>query len=262
MSTFEDLFSNHAACYAMARPNYPAELFAYLASLTPRRRLAWDCGTGNGQAAVGLANHFEQVIATDASAAQLDQAAAHERIAYRVCCAEDPDLAPGTADLITVAQALHWFRLDEFYVAAGRVAATHGLIAAWCYTLPRCDPQIDAVCDRFYRDVVGNDWPVGRHWIDARYQTIPFPFREISPVPEFACRREWLLAEYQAYVESWSAVQRYRRRTGYDPLKVIERELTAAWGDPARRRPIAWPIHLRVGAVSDDSRRSSDAIAG
>ena len=84
MTAFKDHFSGHAADYANFRPNYPPELFDYLASISPGRELAWDCATGNGQAAVGLAAHFDEIIATDASAQQIENARPHLRISYRV----------------------------------------------------------------------------------------------------------------------------------------------------------------------------------
>ena len=56
--SFKDRFSGHAAEYALYRPHYPKELFQYLASLAPNRDAAWDCATGNGQAAEMLAEYF------------------------------------------------------------------------------------------------------------------------------------------------------------------------------------------------------------
>lgn len=249
MADFQDLFSNHAACYAQARPRYPAELFAYLAGLVPHHCMAWDCGTGNGQAAVGLVEHFKQVIATDGSAGQIAHATPHERIEFRVALAEETKLAPGSVDLITVAQALHWLPHDAFYANVRRVAAPHAVIAAWCYTLPRVNDAIDAVCDRCCYDVVGPYWESGRRWVEERYETIPFPFREIRNAPVLACRASWTLAEYMSYVESWSAVQRFKKERGRDPLAGISSEFAAAWGEPLRRYPVTFPIHMRVGSV-------------
>ena len=73
MSAFPDHFSGVAGAYAGLRPRYPDRLFAWLAEFVDRRELAWDCGTGNGQAAVALADYFERVIGTDASAAALEE---------------------------------------------------------------------------------------------------------------------------------------------------------------------------------------------
>lgn len=247
-SDFPDLFSRHADCYARSRPNYPPELFTYLASLVKNHRLAWDCGTGNGQAAVALAGHFERVIATDASAAQLEHAVPHPRVEYRVARAEDADLESAGVDLVTVAQALHWFKHDAFYANVRRVAAPGAAIAVWCYTLPRVSAEVDAVCDRFYAGPVGPYWEAGRHFIDQRYETIPFPFEEIRPTPAFACTLDWSLNDYVNYLNSWSAVQRYKEEHGTNPVDQIRSDLAAAWGD-APTRCVRSPIYLRVGKV-------------
>ena len=96
---FEDHFSDRAAQYAEYRPLYPEALFDFVAGLTPNHRVALDCGTGNGQAATGLANHFERVIATDASAQQIRNASTHPRIEYRVAPAEASGLPDGSVSL-------------------------------------------------------------------------------------------------------------------------------------------------------------------
>lgn len=246
VSEYLDLFSSHAACYAGARPGYPPELFAYLASLCTHCRLAWDVGTGNGQAAVGIAAHFDYVIATDASEGQLVHAAPHVRVSYRRATAEAGGLPDACADLVTVAQALHWFNHDAFYAEVRRVIAPGGRLAAWCYTLPQVEPRIDEIVLRFYRADPGPYWECGRRYIDERYETIPFPFDELRPVPSFACRADWTMNQYLAYVESWSAVQALKRREQRDPLVPLRAEVAEVWGPPDVRRPIAWPVYLRV----------------
>ena len=254
MPSFQDPFSQHAACYAEARPGYPSELFAYLASLVSRHDLAWDAGTGNGQAAVGLVEHFNRVIATDGSPAQIAHATPHERIEYRVALAEEAELPQGGIDLITVAQAVHWFDFDRFYANARRAAAPHAVIAVWCYTLPRVNEAVDAVCDYLYSDVTGPCWPGDRAWVDSKYQSIPFPFEEDPSPPNFHCRVEWDLGQYRTYLESWSAVQRYRRVNGRDPLPLIDERLADAWGGDSIMRIAQFPIHLRVGRVHSNPR--------
>lgn len=128
-SQFQDLFSGVASLYTRFRPRYPSALFEYLASVTPKKDVVWDCATGTGQAAVELAQHFEQVIATDASAEQIANAEQHPRVQYRVSTAEMSGLDSGSIDLITVAQALHWFDLPAFYAEAQRVLKPDGLLA-------------------------------------------------------------------------------------------------------------------------------------
>src|SRR5438045_1897140 len=190
--TFKDYFSQHAGAYARHRPHYPPELFEYLASLPTERHLAWDCGTGNGQAAVGLAPYFERVIATDASADQLANAFPHEKVTYRVAIAGSAGLDPGSVDLITVAQALHWFDLEAFFEEVRRTLKPGGAIAVWAYALCRITPALDAIVDRFYFETVGPYWPKERKLVDDGYRSLVFPFNEIEP-PTFAIELPWTL---------------------------------------------------------------------
>src|SRR3954464_14207364 len=88
MTAFKDHFSSRAADYAAYRPTYPPELVDYLASVCPTSNLALDCGCGTGQLAVLLADRFKRVIATDASAQQIENAEPRERVTYRVAPAE------------------------------------------------------------------------------------------------------------------------------------------------------------------------------
>ena len=246
VSAFKDHFSGHAAEYAAYRPGYPPALFAFLATLPAHRLLAWDVATGNGQAATGLSRHFARVIATDASPQQIANATTDERIEYRVAAAEDSGLAAGTVDLVTVAQALHWFDFDRFYAEARRVLGAGGVIAAWTYNLARVEPAFDRVTDRLAREVVGSFWPPERRWVDEEYRTIPFPFAEVE-TPAFEHAEQWDLGRLLLYFGTWSACKRYRRETGRDPVKLVQDELVAAWGEPGRVRRVHWPIYLRAG---------------
>ena len=176
MTSFQDYFSKQASEYARYRPHYPGELFDYLASISPGRQLAWDCGTGNGQAALELVKRFSRVVATDASGDQLAQAVAHERIDYRIERAEDVSLEDHSVDLVTVAVAVHWFDLEQFYQAVRRVAAPNGVLAVWTYHLPLIEPGIDRVLAHYYQDVLAGYWPGQMRYLDQCYQTLPFPF--------------------------------------------------------------------------------------
>jgi SAM-dependent methyltransferase len=244
--TFKDHFSGHADEYAKYRPSYPDELFAFLASVAPARELAWDAGTGSGQAAHGLAGHFTQVVATDPSAEQIRHAAPHARVKYRVEPAEASTHADGSVDLIAVAQALHWFDLARFYAEARRVLKPGGVIAAWCYGLNSVSPQVDEMVEHFYRDVVGPYWPPERRYIDERYATLSFPFVELS-VPDFHLHAEWNLDEFVGYLGTWSAVKHYRRERGEDALAPLRLALERAWSPADGKRTIRWPVHMRLG---------------
>jgi SAM-dependent methyltransferase len=243
---FEDHFSHHAEDYAAHRPRYPEALFAHLISLAPGRERAWDCGTGNGQAAVGLAPHFREVIATDGSAAQIANALAHERVTYAVAPAEASGIDAGSVDLVTVAQAAHWFDLPCFYAEVNRVLKPRGVLAMWCYGLFRISPNIDPLLHRYYLDIVGPYWPAQRRFIDEQYQTLPFPF-SATATPAFAMETQWDLDEVKAYMRTWSAAQRFQAAVGADALAAIEPALACAWGKATDKKRITWPVHLRAG---------------
>ncbi len=244
--TFKDHFSEQPDAYHRYRPRYPDALFAYLASQTDRHERAWDCATGNGQAAFALADYFEHVIATDASAAQLAQAPPHRRIDYRVAPAEQSGLEGGSVDLLTVAQALHWFDLDRFYAEAKRVLRPGGVVAVWCYELATITPAVDRVTQHFYSALLGPFWPPERRHVEAGYHDLPFPFVE-QQAPPFAMTADWDLEQLLGYLSTWSAVQQYRRQRGQDPLQALQRELQPIWGETPGKQSIRWPLQLRVG---------------
>lgn len=245
--SFSDHFSIQATDYAKYRPGYPPALFEWLASLTWRQSLAWDVGTGSGQAAVQLAQYFDHVIATDPSAEQIRHAQSHERVAYRVQTAEACDLDDGSVDLITVAQALHWFNFDKFYTQAKRVLHPRGVIAAWTYGLHEITPEIDAILVRFYSEIVGTYWPPERRYIDECYRSIPFPFAEFS-APPMRLEMSWTLNDLVGYLGTWSATQRYIKQNGNDPRELIYGALKSAWGE-ASERMVSWPMYFRIGGM-------------
>ncbi len=245
--SFKDHFSTRSADYARFRPRYPAALFDWLAEQAPARELAWDVGTGSGQVAVELAERFARVVATDPSANQIAHADPHPGVEYRVEAAEQSSLEAHSVDLVTVAQALHWFDFPRFYAEARRVLKPGGLLAAWCYGLFRTGTEADDVLDDFY-DAMAPYWPPERRYIEEEYRAIPFPFPEATP-PEFAMEAEWDLDEVLGYFGTWSAVQHCRTVTGRDPVAEVSTPLAAVWGSPRRRKALKWPVHLRLGKV-------------
>lgn len=244
--SFQDHFSRKAADYAKARPGYPAALFAELARLAPGRTLAWDCGTGNGQAALGLAEHFERVAATEPSAAQLAAAVPHPRITYRQSAELAPGVADHAADLVTAAQAAHWFDLKIFYPEVRRVLRPGGLLALWNYSVCSIDPLIDATLGHFYRETVGPYWPPERRHAEDGYRNFDFPFREI-PFPKLTLEVRWSAAEFAAYLRTWSSVTHYTEALGLDPVAGLEPDLHRLWGRGRRR--VSWPLGGRIGRV-------------
>jgi SAM-dependent methyltransferase len=246
-STFRDHFSGHAQSYAAHRPTYPRALFQWLASIAPDTTCAWDCGTGNGQAAIALTDFFDHVEATDASAPQIAAAEPHDRVRYSAAPAEDSGLATASISLITVAQAAHWFDLPRFWQEVNRVGRPNAVAALWCYGLARIDPAIDAIVDHFYSTTVGPYWPAGREHIESEYRDLLFPFKEI-PAPSFAMTASLTSDGFIAYLRTWSAVQRYLADRQNDPLRLIEEELHKAWHEDARL--VSWPLSMRVGKIT------------
>lgn len=245
---FKDHFSRQAKQYTQYRPRYPRELFQFLASRPGRRDRAWDCGTGNGQAAVDLAEFFAEVIATDPSAEQIAHAQRHDQVHYLVGSAEECPLAGGSVDLVTVAQALHWFDRDQFYRQVRRVGRKPGVLAAWSYGLCQISPAVDRGVWRLYSELLGPYWPPERKLTEERYDTIAFPFDELK-APPIAMTAQWNLPGFIGYLGTWSSVQRYVDHRGADPLQEVQAELTSAWGAPDTIHKITWPLALRVGRL-------------
>ena len=243
--SFKDHFSKQAAGYAKFRPRYPQELFDYLGSIAPSRQVAWDCGTGNGQAAVRLAAVFDRVIATDASEKQIANAQSHERVEYRVATADNSGIGSETIDLIMVAQALHWFDLNRFYPEARRVLKNNGVFAASAYNLLHIETAIDEAVNRYYYEVVGSFWPPERKLVE-RFADLPFPFHRVD-APNFEMTAQWNLDHLVGYLRTWSSTQRFIAANASDPLEQIIDELRAAWGDSQQTRNVTWPLVLRIG---------------
>lgn len=246
MNTFKDHFSGHANSYAAARPQYPKPLFEWIGSQCKARSLVWDAGCGNGQASIALADYFAKVFATDPSATQVASAEHRENIAYAVEPAEQCSLPDDSADCVCVAQALHWFEFERFFAEAKRVLKPDGLLVAWTYEKSSVNAAVDAVFEKLYRCVLDDYWPPERKHVESGYRDIAFPLTEI-PAPHFELRCNWTLAQYLAYLRSWSASQRYLKASGIDAVSVIENEMKQAWGNPETVRAVLWPLTVRAG---------------
>lgn len=246
--SFADHFSGVSAAYATFRPRYPDALFEFLAREAPARSEAWDAGTGSGQAAVGLARYFGHVTATDASGAQIERATPHANVDYRVGPAEASGLNAASVDLVTAAQALHWFDRPRFWAEARRVLRPRGVIAVWTYHLLEISPQIDAVVRFFYSGVVGPYWSPERRLVEERYRSIELPFAEFA-APDFAIEQRLSLDDVAGYIRTWSATRAFVQDHGRDPVDDLVRELAIVWGPPQQSRPARWPVAMRVGRV-------------
>jgi SAM-dependent methyltransferase len=246
--SFKDHFSRQATEYARFRPQYPRALFEFIAAAVPNDQTALDCATGNGQAAVALAEHFRKVIAIDASAEQIANAQPNERVEYRVASAESTGLSARSVAAITVAQALHWFDREAFYVEARRVLQPRGVLAVWAYNYLRIALEVDPLVRRFHDEIVGPYWPPERKLVGSGYRELPFPFQEIQ-TPEFQIEVRWSLAHLLGYLRTWSATQGFMAANRRDPVELIESQLDQAWGNSAEEKLAIWPLTVRIGRV-------------
>ncbi len=242
---FKDHFSTDSKNYGIYRPGYPLALFQYLTSVTDAHARAWDCATGTGQAAVTLANYYSEVTATDASREQIAKARQHAGVTYKVAPAESSTLPDGSVDLITVAQALHWFDIPAFSREVGRVLKPGGALAVWTYDLLHISPDIDKVIDELYSEILDGFWPDERKMVENGYQGIDFPLKQIQP-PSILMEENWDLHHLTCYLYTWSAVKRYQEERGTNPLMPCRAKLEASWGNPEKARFIAWPLTLKV----------------
>lgn len=208
-----------------------------------------DVGTGNGQAAVGLAAHFDGVLALDPSQAQLANATPHARVVYRQASAEATGAAAASADLIVVGQAFHWFQHDAFFAEVRRVARAGARLGVWCYPLMRITPAIDAVVDELYEERLGRYWEPERRLVETGYREVAFPFQEL-PVPPFEMRFAWGLAQLGGYLGTWSPLKRYIEANGKNPIEELWPRLAGAWGDAACEREVRWPLAVRLFNLS------------
>jgi SAM-dependent methyltransferase len=253
MSTpFADHFSAQARQYAVARPHYPSALFAWSAAQCRQHELAWDAGCGSGQASIGLAAYFDQVVATDPSAAQIASAPAHDRVTYRVEPAESPSLPAASTDLILVAQALHWFDQAAFHAAVQRTLRSDGCFVAVCYGLLRIDEAVDRIIGTLHHDTLGSYWPRGREHVDRGYRDLPFPYDRLTP-PAIRMTHTWSVQDVLDYLSTWSAVQRYKAATGMDPVAAVSPGIRQAWGISKTTRQVEWPLTVHAGRLMRQS---------
>lgn len=241
----KDNFSSQSAEYAVYRPTYPQELYDFLFSLVSEKDAAWDCATGNGQVARILAQHFQKVYATDISEKQLSQALQLPNILYKVESSDRADVPDDSFDLVTVAQAIHWFNFEAFYAEVKRTLKPDGVIAVVGYGLMLIDKKVDQVIHKLYEDILGKYWDSERRYIEEGYKTIPFPFEEVT-APHFQIKTTWSFSQMIGYLNTWSSLQHYKKANERNPLEYLMTELKDAWGDDAEKE-VRFPILLRVG---------------
>jgi SAM-dependent methyltransferase len=241
-------FATEAAEYAHLRPTYPDDLFSFLSTVVAFRDVAWDCATGNGQAATHLARYFERVIATDESAEMIAQAPRDPKIEYRVAEAEDSGLEEGSIDLVTVASAIHWFDLDRFYSEVRRVVKPGGVVAAWTYYTPVFGDDIDTIIKHLAQQVLKDYWDKRLHYVVDEFHDLPFPFEPIE-APPYRTDMRWTMEDLLGYFETWSSSVKYREAKGTHPTDLIKADVARVWGDPRQKRDLHFPLYMRLGRV-------------
>lgn len=244
-----DNFSQQAALYFKYRPKYPKEMYDFIFQHVQQKHMAWDCGTGSGQVAEYLSENFAKVYASDISKDQLKHAPKKENIEYKNVPAEDTGFPSDFFDLITVAQAIHWFDFDRFYSEAIRTAKNSALIAVIGYGIIGVDEKANPLIDKFYNYAFGRYFNDNRRYVDEQYRTIPFPFEEIES-PEFSISYQWSMQELEGYLNSWSTVQKFKNEDGFNPVDDFLEELKTktGWGS-GKIKEVTFPVFMRLGRI-------------
>jgi len=242
----KDNFSKQSVGYAKCRPVYPQQLYDFILSNVTNKQTAWDCGTGNGQAAKEFAKIFDKVYATDISQKQIENAIKEDRIFYSVQPAEQTNFPDNSFDLITVAQALHWFQFDDFYMEVKRVAKPDALFAAWTYSLLRISKEIDPLIVAHHFNTLGEYWDAERKYVDEEYRNIPFPFTKID-TPVFYIEYEWTTEELKGYLNTWSGLQKFIAVKQYNPVDGLMIDIKSLWKQ--EKMKIHFPVHLLMGRI-------------
>lgn len=248
MKKVKDKFSDRSEFYKKFRPTYPQNLYDEILKVTSGRIACWDCGTGNGQVAVQLSNYFKTVYATDISENQISRAEKRNNIVYKIERSEKTSFRESHFDLITVAQAIHWFDLNAFYKEAKRVIINGGIICIWGYGLPRVDKTINELLDHFYWDVIGSYWNSERKHVDNEYKSIRFDFDEINIKKQFEIITKWTITEFEGYLNSWSSVHNYMFKNNINPVNLIMDKVLHKW-DKDSKKEFRFPIFLKLGKV-------------
>lgn len=252
MTSATDHFSSKSREYSYSRPFYPEDLFEFLQEITPNKYIAWDCATGNGQAAIGLCRYFRNVIASDVSKNQIANGFPRNNITYEIFSAEKPSIQDNSVDLITVAEAIHWFDFEKFYREATRVSRRNAIIAVWSYGMHKIDSEIDKISERLDVDgeILGSYWPKEAKYVKEEYKTIPFPFKELS-TPRFEMSVYWSLDDVISYMQTWSAVKRFKIEKKYDPMSLVWQDLKKLWRNKDEKKLIKWSLNLRAGIIQN-----------
>ena len=243
----KDHYSIQAANYARYRPTYPPELFSYLAHQVQNKNIALDCGTGNGQCAIGLSEYFNKVVAIDSSKSQLHYAIERENITYKVSSAENIELPDNSIDLITAACSAHWFDLNSFYTEVKRILKSDGVLAIWTYYKPRVETEINRILDSYYDEILKDYWVNKTSYVSNHYLDILFPFKEIKPGPKFNSKMSWNYRNLRGFLQTESGNKEYFNKNSSDPIDLINEKLEKSWGNIELIRTVYFELFIKIG---------------
>jgi len=239
-------FSQSSDQYAKHRPQYPEALFSYLSELCIEHDCAWDCATGNGQAAVSSAKYFSRVEATDISQEQIAHAIPHPQVRYSTSPAEKTSFESASIDLVTVAQAVHWFDLPKFYQEVERVLKPNGILAVWAYRFLEIEPAVDKAILNDLLVPIDSFWAEGNRLVADGYQSIVLPFEEVRVTQNFSIQVDWNLKQLLDYFRTWSAVKRYITEFSEDPVNILEEKLKTLWHKPEATKQVRMPLIVKI----------------
>lgn len=246
MADTSKLFNDKSDLYAQARPQYPAELFSFIKTLVPNAETVWDCATGNGQAAVGLSKVFGNVFATDISDEQIANHLDVENVTFSVSPAEHTKFDDNMFDLVSVAQALHWFDFGKFWPEVQRVLKPGGAFITYAYLWFSVTPEIDALVESEVKSVISPYWAPNNQLAIDGYKDVTFPFEKLN-VPNFDIKVDWNFDQMINYLHTWSATRRCMDAQGSAFFAHARKKLKQAWGNPKDVKTATSPLIVIAG---------------
>ena len=240
------LFADKSDLYAASRSQYPRELFSFITDLVVQHNAAWDCATGNGQAAVGVAETFDLVQATDIRQQQITHSLTRNNIHYSVCCAEKTAFVDNQFDLVTVAQALHWFDFDKFWPEVNRVLKPDGVFCTFAYIWCEVSPVIDIAVEGYIKRIDAPYWASNNKLVWDSYKGVEFPFAQIG-TPKFTLQNLWGFQLFMNYIHTWSATRRCIEVKGIEFFERAKLQIVREWGDPKEKRLVTSPLTVMAG---------------
>jgi len=251
---FADHFSGHSSVYAKFRPGYPQEVYDRILEFggpdLKQKGIAVDIGCGSGQATKRLHDFFPKVFGIEPSPQQLEQAEQIDGIEYICARAEQTPLPAGEADLITVATAVHWFNLAEFWPEVDRILRPGGIIAIWTNgeTVTTNNEKADLAYKKF-NEKIFSYWAPQNHQVFDKYKDVHIPY-ERKERGYIYSKRSIPLFFFTGFLRTWSAYQSFMKDHPEEKiLEELEEEIKIAYGlsSSEEKIEIDWEVILLLG---------------